>query len=146
MKDAVANVMHQVAEQKAATKADAQAERERALRRGRRAWPLFILAAFGFAVALAYGVPRWRHPFKPPTGAAAERDARSGILFAESQVARYLAENGRPPASLQETGVQLTGIVYRVTPRGYELSTTVEGRTIVFASGEDRARFRAGHR
>ena len=146
MKDAVAGVMHQVAEQKAAVKADAQAERQKVIQRGRRAWPLLILAVAAFSISLAYGVPRWRHPFKAPTGAAAVRDARHAILFAESQVRRYLDENGRAPRSLAETGVTLPDISYRVTPHGYELSAVVEGRPIVFTSGDDPARFRAGQR
>ncbi len=146
MQDAVANVMQQVAEEKAARRADVQAEKEKAVRRSRRAWPLLILAGFGFVISLVYFVPRWQHPFKPPAGAAAVRDARQAILFADAQVRLYVTENGRPPVSLSETGLTLPGIAYRVTPGGYELSAVIEGRPIVLNSDDDRARFRAGLR
>lgn len=144
MKDAVANVMSEVAEKQAAQKADLNAARARALRRARRAWPLLILVAAAFLISFIYFVPRWNHPFKPPVGAAAMRDARQAILFADGHVILFLTANGRAPASLAETGVNLPGITYRVTPRGYELSAVVEGRRIVFTSGEDRERFLAG--
>ena len=144
MQDAVASVMNEVKEQRAAIKADVQAARARALRRSRRAWPLMILAASAFIISFVYFVPRWKHPFTPPAGAAAVRDARHAILLADSHVRLFIAENGRPPVTLAETGLTLPGISYRVTPRGYEIAAVVEGRPIVFASGEDRARFRAG--
>jgi len=146
MRDAVANVMQKVAEDKKAIQADVQAEHERKLRRGRRSGLLLFFAALGFGISLAYGLPRWSHPFKPPTGAAAEHDARRAILFAESLVERFHQEHGRVPASLEEAGVALPGIGYRLTVNGYEISARVEGRTIAYLSGDDLARFRAGVR
>lgn len=144
MRDAVANVMQKVSEDKKAIKAGVQAEHQQKLRRGRRAWLLLFLAALGLGISLAYGLPRWRQPFKPPTGAAAERDARRAIMFAQSLVERFRQGNGRVPASLAEAGVALPGIAYRVTPDGYEISATVAARTIVFRSGDDPVRFRGG--
>jgi hypothetical protein len=144
MQDAVAKVMQKVADDKAKASAQARAERLKRERRKRLLSLLLIPAVVAFGISLWIAIPRWRHPFRPPTGAAAERDARQAIAFAALLVERYRAVNGRPPPSLREAGATLPGVGYRVIDAGYELSVTVDGRPLVFLSGNDPDAFRRG--
>ena len=142
MQDAVAKVMQKVADDKAKASAHAQAERLKRRRRKRLGQLLVILAAVAFGISLRAAIPRWRHPLQPPTGVAAERDARQAIAFAASLVEHYRTVNGHPPPSLQVAGAALPGVGYRVVGAGYELSVTVDGRPLVFHSGNAPASFR----
>lgn len=144
MQDAVAKVMQKVADDKAKVSAQARAERLRRERRKRLLSLLLIPAAVAFGISLWVAIPRWRHPFQPPTGAAAERDARQAIAFAARLVEHYRAVNGRPPTSLPEAGAALPGIRYRLVGTSYELSVTVDGRELVFLGGSDLNSFQRG--
>ncbi|MEK6769073.1 MAG: hypothetical protein AABY85_08820 [Gemmatimonadota bacterium] len=142
MRDAVANVMQDVAEKKHALKEETQVEQERRRRRQQRSWLLATLAGLALVISFAMNLPRWQHPFQPPAGAAAERDARRAILFAAALVDRYTAATGNPPTTLAQAGATLPGVVYRPMSGGYELSVMVEGKPIVFHGGDDPDRFR----
>lgn len=139
MRDAVARVMQHVADQKKALSAEAEADRARVRRRQQRGWLLVCLAVVGLAMSITVSLPRWRQPFQPPTGAAAERDARRAVVLAVSLVERYHTETGSLPSTLAQTGATLPGVAYRITRQGYEVSVTIEGRAIVFQSGDDPA-------
>ena len=146
MREAIVDVMHDVAEKKQALKEESQHDLLRRRQKEQRRWLWLFLAAVALAISITLNLPRWRHPFLPPTGAAAERDARRAVLLAEGLVERYRVATGVLPLTLSETGVNLPGVVYRQSQGGYELSVTVEGQPIVFHSGDDPARFRSAVR
>lgn len=141
MKDAVHELMSQVAEKKAQTQADVVEEKQRGTRRQRTR---YVQAAVLFVVLVAsivFMLPRWRQPFEPPSGAAAEHDARQAVVFASTLVDRYEARSGRLPGSFNQVGVAIPGLTYTVTGSSYVLSMNVEGRDIVFHKGDDIAHF-----
>ena len=142
MRNAVVDVMQDVAEKKQAMKQETKQELERRRKREQRRWLWVALAAIALIISVAVNLPRWQHPFQSPTGAAAESDARHAILLAVNLVERYRATTGQLPGTLAETGISLPGVVYRPSQGGYEISVMVGGIPVVFHSGDDQASFR----
>jgi hypothetical protein len=130
MRDALQQVMQNVADKRDEARADELKEVERRQRKRRSAILLLVLLGVAFGVSLAVSLPRWNNPYAPPTGEAAERDAQRALLLAAAIVDRFRNANRRLPDSLAETGVALPGVAYRLTPSGYELSVTADGRRI----------------
>lgn len=145
MRDAVDQLMQQVADQQQETKAEVVAARARHDRRARMRWLQAALLAVALVISGMFAIPRWRQPFPPPTGAVAERDARRAIVFAAQLVEQRIRVTRRAPQTFDQVGVPLPGIAYqRLDSLGYLLTTTVEGKTLSFRRGDDPVRFVSG--
>ena len=145
MRDAVDQLMKQVAEQKQENKAEVIAARERKARQGRMRWLQAVVLAIALVISLMFAIPIWQAPFKAPTGARAERDARRALVFASRLVEQRIRATGRAPQNFDQLGVPLPGITYqRLDSLNYVISTTVEGKTVAFRRGDDPVRFEGG--
>jgi hypothetical protein len=145
MKDAVEKVMQQVSDQKQKSRAELEAERQHQRRLARDRFLLAAALVLALMVSGWFGYRTWRHPFPPPTGAAAAAQARQGIALTAGLVERHIRATGSPPTSLREIGLVIPGLEYQRIGAQYALSMVVEGRRIQFHSGEDLARFKTGH-
>lgn len=144
MRDAVQDVMRKVQADRDAQVKEALAQHAKDHRRRSRGIALVVLAALLLAAAAWWAVPRWKHPFAERQGPAAERDARSAIVFVAKLVDTFQAQHQRLPHTLHETGVVLPGIQYTEGVGRYTLSARAAGHTITFVSTEDRGAFLAG--
>lgn len=141
MRDAVQQIVKNVADDKALSRANVKKAKARiAARRRRQVWQLLGVAAV-LAASIVWAMPRWQRPFDPPTGAVAERDARRAIVFAARLVVEYEGANGAPPATLADLGVALPGIEYRRFDAAWTLTVRVDGRAITFQDGDDPGTF-----
>lgn len=142
MRDAVDQLMRQVADQKQESKAEVMAARARAVRQSRMRWLQAAVLAIALVISVMFAVPLWRAPFKAPTGAQAEHDARRAVVFAAQLVEQRIRATGSAPQHFDQLGVPLPGISYqRLDSLAYVLSTTIEGKTLSFRRGDDPARF-----
>lgn len=142
MRDAVDQLMKQVADKKQENKAEVVAARERKARTGRLRWLQAGVLAVGLVISVMFAIPLWRQPFKPPAGPEAERDARHGIVFAARLIEQRIRATGKAPQNFDQVGVPLPGINYmRLDSLNYVISSTVGTRTITFRRGDDLARF-----
>lgn len=138
MKDAVQELMQNVAEEKAQTKAEIEAAKAKKERIRKRRIGYAVLLTIVLVISIVVMYPRWRQPYAPPTGAAAELNARRTLVFAADLVESFARRNGgRLPGSFAETGIPLPGIDYHPTPGGFALSSVVDGRTITFNRGDN---------
>jgi len=142
MKDAVNQLMKQVADDREENRAEVVAARERAARRDKMRWLQAVVLVIALAISLIFAIPMWRQPFPEPAGARAEHDARRTVVFAAQLVEQRIRSSGRAPQNFDQLGVPLPGITYRrLDSLAYVISTTVEGRTLSFRRGDDPARF-----
>jgi hypothetical protein len=145
MRDAVGQLMKQVADERQENKAEVIAARERAARQARMRWLQAVVVAFALVISVLFAIPLWRQPFAPPTGAKAERDARRFVVFASQLVEQRIRLTGHAPQHFDQVGVPLPGIAYqRLDSLAYVISTTVEGKTLSFRRGDDPVRFVGG--
>lgn len=144
LRNAVQAVVDQKAAEKQTTRRVSAAERARQLRRPlRRRWQAAALFLV-FVISVIVAIPRWRTPFQPPAGAAAQHNARRAIVFAAHLVDQYVKTRGQPPANLAELRVELPGMEYTRVENSWRLSMAVEGRTITFVAGDDPTQFLGG--
>ena len=142
MRDAVGQLMQQVADKQHESKAEVIAARERDARRAKMRWLQVAVLAIVLVISLMFAIPRWRQPFAAPTGARAERDARRAVVFAAQLVEQQIRATGRAPRNFDQVGVPLAGIFYqRIDSLAYVVSITVGGKTLSFRRGDDPVRF-----
>jgi len=145
MRDAVDQLMKQVAEQKQENKAEVVAAREKKARQQKMRWLQAVVLMIALIISLVFAIPLWRQPFAVPSGVKAERDARRAVVFAAQLVEQRIRSSGRAPQTFDQLGVPLPGISYqRLDSLAYVVSTTVEGRTVSFRRGDDPVRFVGG--
>jgi hypothetical protein len=134
VKDLVSDIKHQREEEAQ----ERRREAEHVERKARRRWFQLALAALVFAISAIVAVPRWKTPFRPPAGAAADRHARQALRFAAGLVESFRARHGRLPTSLAETGLVPAGVEYRIVGEGWELRLSTESGVVRLPSEDYR--------
>ena len=145
MKDAVNQLMQQVKDDKAQTRAD-RARLEALKRRKQRTRVLqAVLLFLGLVASSIYGYQLWKQPFEAPSGDQAIHDARKTLVFTAGLINFYQRKTGQPPAHLSQLGVTLPSMTYQRSGDSWLLSISVEGRPLTLHKDDDPARFLAGH-
>ena len=145
MKDAVNQLMQQVKDDKAQTRAD-KARLEALKRRKQRTRGMqAVLLFFGLVASSLYGYKVWKQPFTPPSGERVVHDARKTLVFTAGLINLYQRKTGQLPANLSQLGVALPPMTYQRTGDTWLLSMSVEGRPLTLHKDDDPARFLAAH-
>ena len=97
MRDAVDQLMKQVADQRQETKAEVVAARERRARQNRMRWLQAAVLALVLVMSVMFAIPLWQRPFAAPTGARAERDGRRAVVFAVQLIEQRIRGTGSAP-------------------------------------------------
>jgi hypothetical protein len=123
------------------------AERQARERRARRfSRPLMVICAVTILFAATYLYverPEWVFPLPPTPQSLAVREAglRISMASAAQHVERFRARTGRLPATLEAAGAHPEGLRYLPAQTSYQVEGDLNGRKLVFVSGESMAAF-----
>ena len=120
-------------------------EKERLAPRKRSPFVLPFLMVLCLAVWIAPSLMPPREPVLEPE--MIERGARLNLYLVSLRIRQYQAQHKQLPATLQQAGVDTTGLTYtRHSSSVYELSTQVLGSKMVYRSTQPDSLFLGGQR
>ena len=100
----------------------------------------FRLTALGvvlaIALVLAFAPPAWVLPPSPPTPSTAEQEAsvRFAIFLQAQQIEQFRGTRGRLPATLEEAGQPVPGVVYLVNSGSTYQLRSISDQAIAYNS------------